>query len=246
VTLRLAILDLDGTVYRGEEPCVHAPESIAALVEKGVLIRYLTNNSAAEPEAIAAKLNAMGVACQPDWVYGTGPAAARFCAHQGWRRAFVVGSLALRRSVRAAGLAVVSNNSEVVIVGICRTFTYDLLRRAQQEIRAGAMFIATNLDPTYPKEGGRFEPGAGSIVAAIATCTGQAPIVIGKPEPTIINQILADTGVSAAEALVVGDREDTDLESGRRAGVPTWLVLTGVASAPIPGQPGSPDLRGLL
>lgn len=108
------------------------------------------------------------------------------------------------------------------------------------------MFVATNLDPTYPKEGGRFEPGAGAIVAALATCTGQTPIVIGKPEPTIVNQILADSGVMAGEAMVVGDREDTDLESGRRAGVPTWLVLTGVASQMIAGQAGSEDLRGLL
>lgn len=244
--MRLAILDLDGTVYRGDQPCDRAPEAIRELVARGVMIRYLTNNSAAEQETVAEKLRGMGVPCEPEWVYGTGPAAARFCAHQGWRRAFVVGSPALRRSVRAAGMAVVAERAEVVIAGICRTFTYDLLRRAQHEVRSGAVFVATNLDPTYPKEHGRFEPGAGAIVAALATCTGQSPIVIGKPEPTMIHQILADAAVAPEDAVVVGDREDTDLESGRRAGVRTWLVLTGVASEPLPGQPGSADLRGLL
>lgn len=244
--MKLAILDLDGTVYRGSEPCPYAPETICDLVEAGVAVRYLTNNSAAEPEAISEKLMAMGVPCEPDWVYGTGPAAARYCRDEGWRRVFVVGEPALIRSVEAAGLESVQENAEVVLVGICRGFTYDWLNNALQQLRQGARFVATNLDPTYPKENGRFEPGAGSLIAAIRTCSERDPIVVGKPEPTMVLQILQDCGVAPGDAIVVGDRADTDLESGRRAGVPTWLVLTGVTFEPIPGQQGSPDLRGLL
>lgn len=244
--MKLAILDLDGTVYRGSEPCPYAPEAICDLVESGVAVRYLTNNSAAEQEVVSEKLMAMGVPCEPDWVYGTGPAAARYCRDEGWRRVFVVGEPALERAVQATGLEVVDHDADVVLAGICRGFTYDWMNAALQCLNAGSRFVATNLDPTYPKEHGRFEPGAGSIIAALRTCSGRDPILVGKPEPTMVLQILQDCGVAPEDALMVGDRPDTDLESGRRANVPTWLVLTGVTFEPIPGQPGSPDLRGLL
>jgi HAD superfamily hydrolase (TIGR01450 family) len=117
---------------------------------------------------------------------------------------------------------------------------------AMQRIRGGQRFVATNSDSTYPMEGGRLIPGAGSIVAAIRTCSEQEPFVVGKPNPYMVTMALEGAGVRPSEALVVGDRLDTDIASGIAAGCPTHLVLTGVAHSAPEGQSFSPDLKGLL
>jgi 4-nitrophenyl phosphatase len=154
--------------------------------------------------------------------------------------------------VREAGIIVVNadesglvrpestSNPDAVVVGICKSFHYDLLSAAMQHIRSGSTFIATNSDTTYPLEGNRLIPGAGSLVAAIQACSGQTPEVLGKPNPLLIQQILAEVKVSPEQCLVVGDRLDTDIEAGRRAGCPCHLVLTGVTDT-IP-NPLAPEI----
>lgn len=239
--LRLAILDLDGTVYRGSEPIPGVAETIESLLSRGIAVRYLTNNSAARPVAVTEKLRAMGVTCEPDWVYGAGMAAARECRRRGVESVFLVGEPGLDET-----FADFRPGGDAVVVGICRRFSYELMSTSMQLIRDGALFIATNRDATYPREFGRFEPGAGAMVAAIETCSGVEPIVIGKPEPRMILDVMAEAGAASAETLVVGDRLDTDIAAGENAGCRTWLVLTGVETALPQGQPGSADLAGLL
>lgn len=242
---RLWILDLDGTVYRGSEAIEGAADVVEELLRRGGIVRYLTNNSAAIPARVSDKLNLMGIPCEPDWVYSSGLSAARSCRDQGFKRVFLVGEPALHQMVEEQGLSV-GADADAVLAGICRSVTYELIDGALQELLRGVPFIATNRDATYPLEAGRLQPGAGAIVGAIAATSGLEPTVIGKPSPLMVEQVLRDAGVSASEAMVVGDRPETDLESGRQAGVPTWLVLTGVTREAIPGQDGSPDLRGLL
>lgn len=244
--MRLAILDLDGTVYRGSEPIAGAAEAVRALLEEGVLVRYLTNNSAAVPSAVAAKLQAMAVPCEPDWVYGTGPEAVRTLQERGWDRVLAVGEPSLLQMLREAGIDPEAKEPQAVLTGICRTFDYAMLSRAMTAVLAGAHWIATNRDGSYPREGGRLEPGAGAMAAALQACTGVEPETLGKPEPRLVLRILEETGIAASDAVMVGDRPETDLEAGRRAGTRTWLVLTGVATGPIPGQDGSPNILGLV
>lgn len=249
---RLVVFDLDGTLYRGSEAVVHAPEVVTTLVERGTLVRYFTNNSAARPDTTTAKLRALGFPCEPGWVYGTGPAAARHVSGLGLSRAYVVGEEPLHQSFREAGVQTVCDDDAVkgraqaVVVGICRSFTYAILRAAQRAVSQGAVFVATNRDATYPVEGGLEDPGAGSIVAAVATATGQEPTVVGKPSPGMVFSILRDANCSQDESLVVGDRLDTDIAAGAAASCPTFLVLTGVTRELPPGQAGGPDLRSLL
>ncbi len=242
---RLWILDLDGTVYRGSEAIDGAAETIEELLRRGGIVRYLTNNSAAIPARVSDKLNLMGIPCEPDWVYSSGLSAARWCRDQGFEKVFVVGDPPLHQMVEEQGLSI-GSEADAVLAGICRSVTYERIDGALQELLRGVPFIATNRDATYPLEGGRLQPGAGAIIGAIAATSGLEPTVIGKPSPLMVEQVLRDTGIEPADALVVGDRPETDLESGRRAGCPTWLVLTGVTHEPIPGQDGSADLRGLL
>jgi 4-nitrophenyl phosphatase len=253
----LYIFDLDGTLYRGDEPIPNAVETVRVLKSDGAGIRYLTNNSGQTREFFLAKLRRMGFPAEIHEVESSGHGSAKYLLANDLGAIFAIGEPGLVETLRSEGLVVVNaaqdrivnadgEASQAVVVGICRSFTYDLMRAAMQRIRAGQAFVATNTDATYPMEGGRMIPGAGSIVAAISTCSERQPFVVGKPNPFLVSLVLEDAGFSPSDALVVGDRVDTDLLSGERAGCPTHLVLTGVTDTPPPDQSFSPDLLGLL
>ena len=241
----LAIFDLDGTLFRGEEPIAGAVEAVARVRSSGTLIRYLTNNSSQLRETYAAKLRRLGFEVHVDEVYSSAIGAAAYLAAERLDRAFVVGEPGLKDSLSSAGLKVVQTDPNAVVVGICKSFTYDLLNSSMQFIRAGARFVATNGDPTYPVEDGKFIPGAGSIVEAIRTCAEAKPFVVGKPNPFLVELILGDADVAPSDTLVVGDRMDTDIEAGRRAGCSTMLVLTGATSVAPVGQNWLPSVADL-
>jgi 4-nitrophenyl phosphatase len=243
----LYVLDLDGTVYRGSEVVPFAAEVINQLVDRGALVRYFTNNSAARPKVVAEKLVEMGVPCEPSWVYGTGPLAARVCLSKGYKSVYVVGELEFKETLQDAGVPLNAvDEADCVVVGVCRTFTYQILDRASAFVRGGADLVVTNRDATYPIEGGREQPGAGSIVAAVETASGVSVTELGKPQTGLLDWIFADTGVSPSETLVVGDRYETDIVCGLNAGCDTCLVLTGVTEHAVEGVPCAPDLCSLL
>ncbi len=245
--VKAVLLDLDGTVYRGAEVIPRAAESVNRMVDSGLQVRYLTNNSGVRPQEVSQKLNNMGLPCLPDWVAGTGPAAAAKADTLGFSKAMVVGEPGLKQTFIESGFELVEGEGAPLLVsGICRSFTYSLLDSAMQALLGGAFWIATNRDGSYPLEGGRLQPGAGAIVAAIEAAGGRSPdLTVGKPEPLMIQQTAEGLGLKMDQVMMVGDREDTDLDAGRRAGCLTWLVLTGYQQQPLPGQPGSSDLAGL-
>jgi 4-nitrophenyl phosphatase len=146
--------------------------------------------------------------------------------------AFVVGESGLIGELEAVGVSVipleVEERADYVVVGLDKGFNYAKLVRAYREIVGGAQFIATNRDPTFPLEEGVEIPGGGTMVAAIAYAVGREPIVIGKPEPFALERILELAGARPSEAVMVGDRTDTDIKVGRRVGLTTVLTLTGV------------------
>src|SRR5205085_10238741 len=117
---------------------------------------------------------------------------------------------------------------DYVACGRDQSFTYQKLAEAHLCVQGGAQFIATNRDATFPDSGGRTLPGAGSLVAALATSTGIEPITIGKPETYTVELILRLAAMKASECVVVGDRLDTDIAVGNRVGAKTVMVLTGV------------------
>lgn len=248
MSFRAVLFDLDGTLYRGNEVIDGAVSAVQRLVDAGVRVAYVTNNSTQTRQFFSDKLSRMGFLCTPDLVYGTAYGAVREAAKRGLTRIAVVGEPGLKESLAEAGTEIVGfdENPEAVIVGLCRTFTYDLMKSAMAAIRAGAFFIATNEDATFPIEGGGFIPGAGSVVAAIKTCSQTEPFVVGKPNPNLIQLAMAELGVSAEETLVVGDRLDTDIEAGIRAGCAVHLVLTGVESEALDGVPFSADVAALI
>jgi len=239
------LFDLDGTLYLGSEPIPGAAETLTALRNGGAAIRFLTNNSGATAEGTACKLVGMGIGAEAGEVITSGMAAAAYLSRKGWKDLFVIGEPGLVEVLQQRGFNVANADPQgrvapmelaqvdAVVCGICRSFTYGLLSAGLQAILSGAAFVATNPDATYPMEGGRLEPGAGSLVAALRTCSGVEPFVAGKPGPDMVELALADLGMRADEALLVGDRLDTDIAAANAAGVLSVLVLTGVtAEAP--------------
>ncbi|HEY4016614.1 MAG TPA: HAD-IIA family hydrolase [Polyangiaceae bacterium] len=241
----LYILDLDGTLYRGEEPLPAAREALAALRAHGSRVRFLTNNSTRRPEEYAAKLSKMGFQAAPHEMYTSAMAAAETLRGSA-RSAMVVGEEGLVSALERAGVTTGGDRPDAVVVGLCRTFDYAMMSQAMQHLlRPDVRFVATNGDLTFPLEGGRLIPGSGAIVRAIASCAGREPEVVGKPNPYAIECILREAGVAAADTLVVGDRMETDIAAGRRAGCAVHLVLTGVTRSAPEGVPWSEDLSVL-
>jgi 4-nitrophenyl phosphatase len=252
--VKLVILDLDGTLFRGSVPIPGAAETVQALLDRGLAVRSLTNNSTTSPDRVAEKLRGMGFPVDDSWVV-TSAMGAAWRLQGSRRRALVLGESGLVGALSGIGVDVelateppTGRPLSAVVVGLSRQATYDAIARCQAAILEGAQFIATNRDATYPIENGGLIPGAGSLVAAVAAASGEEPEVVGKPEPFLVQHIMADVGASPAETLVVGDRIDTDIEAARRAGTRSLLVLTGVTHEAPVGYDGlvAPDIRGIL
>jgi 4-nitrophenyl phosphatase len=239
------ILDMDGVLYRGATMIPEVPAFLGALEAAGIPYMMATNNSTQSPEDYARKLAGMGISVRPEQVATSGVAASDYVRGRYPRgtRAYVVGMQALRDAMFGDGYFVeAERGAELVVSGANFRLVYDDLKSACLCIRAGAEYVATNGDVTFPTEEGLI-PGAGSIVAALVAATGVQPTIVGKPSPVMIQTCLDTMGITAAQAVVVGDRLDTDILSGVRAGARTVLVLTGVSTAEDVEATGSaPDL----
>jgi len=232
------VFDLDGVIYRGLElqPC--AREVLSALRSCGHEVRFYTNNSSMSRQSYVLKLEELGIPASIDEIMTSAYAAALYLVEQGavGKTVYRIGERGITEELQAVGIHVISDDEEpeahidFVVVGIDRQFTYDKLTRAQQAILSGARFIATNMDATYPLEGGRVVPGAGGLVAAVQVASSTKPILVGKPEVYALNKLLELTNTPPERAVVVGDRLDTDILMGNKAGAHTVLVLTGVTT----------------
>jgi phosphoglycolate/pyridoxal phosphate phosphatase family enzyme len=247
--IRAVIFDADGVLIHGKTPHPGAIDVVDWVRESGRRVYVLTNNSSTARDKYAARLRRMGFHIHRSEIITSGYLTARYFVECQRTRPFpqfavkmphifVVGGPGIPAEFRAlhvpASLTRKVNDPRqphFVIAGIDRTMTYAKIARAQRAImREGALFIATNRDPTFPVEHG-FEPGAGTIVAAIATAVGHPPeIVVGKPHPLAMKITLEAAGCKASEVVMVGDRLDTDIQVGRVAGVFTALVLSGVTT----------------
>lgn len=243
---RAYLFDLDGTLFRGSDPIPGGPDAVNELRKRGAAIRFITNNSTKTQNEFGAKLRNMGYVADDKEVLSTADGAAVHLRESGFKKAYVIGESGLKTTLAESGVAVLEEgDAEVVVVGLSRNFDYTMMSEAMNRIRAGAAFVATNGDKTYPVENGLI-PGTGSLVAAVQACSGVDPFVIGKPNPFLVQAALHGLNMTPDEVLVVGDRMDTDIEAGKRAGCPTWLVLSGVETAMPEGQAGSQDVTGLL
>jgi len=235
------LFDLDGVIYRGAMPLPGAVETVNALAGRAK-VAFLTNNAGRHRTELSERLRGMGLPASAENVFSSGYVAARELPKLGVRTVFLVGAEGLARTLREEGIELREGPPvDAVLVARDTRFNFDKLTVAQQAVFAGAQLFATNRDPVYPVEDG-LRPGCGPIVAAIETACMQTARTFGKPEPDMILMALEYMGVPNEEALMVGDRLDTDILCARRAGVSSVLVLTGVTSAE-EAAAAPPDLR---
>jgi 4-nitrophenyl phosphatase len=245
--IKAFLIDLDGTLFRGQEVIPDAPAFIEWLHRTDKQYLFVTNNSSRTPEQVAEHLRHLGIPAAAEHVFTTSMVAARYIQEQpnGGKRVYVIGEEGLRKALQDAGCELVDQFEsavDYVVQGIDRHFNYEKLKTASLLIQGGATFIATNADKALPTEQGLL-PGAGSLLAAIQTASRTAPIVMGKPQARMIEYALAELGVSRDQAVVIGDNLETDILAGVNAGVRTVLVLTGYNKREdIPQAAGKPTL----
>jgi HAD superfamily hydrolase (TIGR01450 family) len=227
------LIDLDGTVWVGDEALAGAAEAIAALREAGTAIAFLTNDVRHAPEEFVRKLWGLGVQAALSEIVTVGAAVQYMLAQRGGGAAYVVGSQALVDHVAEAGLKI-SNRTEfatradVVVVGGHEGLTFEELKIATQAVLRGAELIGATRDATFPMPDGPW-PGTGAVLAAIETAAGRpADRVVGKPEPAMYEA--ARDRLGEGRCLAVGDRLDVDVAGARHAGMDSALVLTGSTS----------------
>ena len=221
------LIDLDGTMYRGNQVIEDAPDFIEWLRKEKVPFLFLTNNSSMTPEQISQKLQAMGISCDPSEVYTTALATAEYIVSSGLgSKVYVIGEEGLQKALLSQGLELCEEKPDVVVVGIDRQFSYQKMAKASLAIRSGAIFISTNSDRAIPTEAGLM-PGNGALTASIREATGITPQFIGKPEALFVQLALNKLQISAEDALLVGDNLDTDITAGANANLDTLLVYTG-------------------
>jgi len=230
------LLDLDGTVYLGEQLIPGAAEAIAALRGAGRRVAFLSNKPLQTRDDYAAKLTRLGVPAAADEVINSSLVLARHLrALDPGAPVYVIGEPPMRAEMAAHGFEV-RNDERVrwVVIAFDRTFTYAKLNTALQAVRGGARLIATNPDRTCPVEGGEIPDCAGMIAAVEAVTDTKVETIVGKPSPIILEVALRALGCVAHESVIVGDRVETDIAMGKQLGLATILVLSGVTRSDDP------------
>lgn len=222
------IIDMDGVLYRGDRAMPRLCDFFIFLRERSISFILATNNSTRSPQEYVEKLGDMGVTVSADEILVSGQATARYLTREYPRgtRVHVFGMPALKQAMTEEGFVLADDDVQVVVASMDRNVTYDKLKRATLLIRGGARFIATNLDPTNPSEEGLI-PGTGSMIAALATASETRPTAIGKPEPIMYQLAMEQMGAHPQTTAAIGDRVDTDILGGKKAGLFTICVLSG-------------------
>ncbi len=230
--IRGLILDMDGVLYQGNEPLGDLPRLFAGIKEKGLRVIMATNNAIRNIDEHLAKMKSFGVELEPWQIINTIQVVEailkRHFPHGGPIYGVVTPST--MAALEKAGYYNDEKNAQAVIVGLDRALTYEKLEIATLLVRAGKMYIGTNPDASFPTPRGLI-PGAGSVIAAVTTASGVQPLFAGKPEPAMYEISMERLGSTPETTLAIGDRLDTDILGGNRAGCRTGLVMSGVTSA---------------
>ena len=226
--IRALLFDLDGTVYRGTDAVPGAADFIRELSGRGIRALFVTNRANRSAAAVAEHLNALGITCVADDVITSAEVAA--AAVRG-KKVFMIGETALADALRDCDVTLSERGQPVdaVVIGFDRDITLEKCVTATRAVLDGAQLIATNPDVLVNREDG-ITPGNGAFVAIVETATGQRATVMGKPQPAIVELALQRAGISAGQAVMIGDNLATDIAAGAAAGVRTALILTGVSS----------------
>ena len=238
------VVDLDGVLHVGTEPVESLPAFLDFLDRRAIWTTYVTNNSTLTPEALAERLSDFGVDTGSSQIITSATATARYLSSEfpNGGSVLVVGEGGLIQAVKSVGFEIGDSKPKAVAVGLDRQINYQKISNAASAIFAGASFIACNIDSGALTAGG-ISPGAGAMVAAIQAVVQVAPVVIGKPEPTMFLEAADRMGLKPDECAAIGDRLDIDIACAESAGMLGILVLSGMTKLDrLQDSPHRPDL----
>jgi NagD protein len=224
------LIDMDGVMVRGNEMVPGADSFVDRLHQRNVKFLILTNNPMYTPVDLQHRLQRLGFRVTTDHFYTSALATAAFLkAQKPNGTAFVLGESGLTEALHEVGYVLTDHRPDYVVLGETMSYSYARITQAVRLIHEGARFIATNPDPSGPGEGG-LVPACGAVAALIQSATGVKPYFVGKPNPLMMRTALRYMGEHSENAIMVGDRMDTDIRTGTESGMETVLVLTGVTS----------------
>lgn len=231
--IKALILDMDGVIWKDDQPIGNLPQIFEKIKECNLKVVLATNNSTRTINQYMQKFEELGVPIEKWQIINSAQTVATYLCNNfpPGSAIFMIGGLGLTEAIIEYGFTITEkpDRAVAVVVGMDRNLTYEKLKNATLLIRAGASFIGSNPDKTFPTPNGLI-PGAGSILAALEAATNVPPIITGKPNPEIYKIALDRLESSPAETLVVGDRLETDILGGQKCGCSTALVLTGVST----------------
>ena len=220
------LIDLDGTIYLGDDLIPGALMFVETLQKLGKPHLFLTNNSSESAHTYVEKLRRLGIDAQDGSVLTSGDATAMHLADAGYTKLFVLGTPSFENELKEFGFILTSERPDCVVLGFDKTLNYQKLEIATDLIRRKIPFVATHPDKVCPTEDG-FIPDCGAIAALLSAATDVDPLVIGKPKPQMVQMALKRLNLDSRKIAIIGDRLYTDIRMGRDTGLVTVLVLTG-------------------
>lgn len=235
MTVRGVVLDLDGTIYHGENLLPGASAAVDQLRQQGLSLCFFSNNPLHDGGAYVDRLRSMGVDARDGEACSSAVVTRDYIdrAHAD-DDVFVIGSESIEDAIRTTSATVVADpqTADVVVGSWTDTFGYEDMIDALRATEDETVFLGTDPDVTFPGDDGRPIPGSGAVINAIAGVIEQEPDrILGKPSSIAADAALDRVGHDPAESMMVGDRLNTDIALGERAGMETVLVLTGVTDA---------------
>jgi 4-nitrophenyl phosphatase len=233
--IRSLILDMDGVLWKGDEPIGDLPAIFERIRARGLSVAFATNNGTKTPEQYAARLVRFGVRAEPWQVLTSSLVVADLLCRRfpAGGPVFAIGEEGLEIALREKGFESLSadeaEKAQAVVIGFDRHITFKKMSQAALLVGRGLPFYATNPDKSFPAPCGML-PGAGAWISVIVTTTGIEPVYAGKPSPALVELARRRLGTAKEETLVVGDRLETDIAAGQAAGCPVAQVLSGVSS----------------
>ena len=222
------LCDMDGVIYHGNHILPGAAEFIHWLQDTHKEYLFLTNNSGMTPRELHQKLGRMGLDVPEEHFYTSALATAAFLADQTPRcSVYALGEAGLLNALYDRGITMNDVNPDYVVIGEARAYSLDTLTKATNLVLAGAKLIGANSDVSGPIENG-IVPACRALVAPIEMATGTQAYFCGKPNPLMMRTGLRMLGCHSGEAVMIGDRMDTDMVAGIETGLYTALVLSGV------------------
>lgn len=224
------ICDMDGVIYHGNRLLPGVKEFVGWLYKEKKNFLFLTNSSERSPKELQQKLYRMGLEVDESHFYTSALATAKFISSQApGCSAYVIGGAGLIMALHDAGITMNDVDPDYVIIGEGNTYNYENILKAVRLVMKGAKLIGTNSDLTGPSEDGII-PACRAMISPVEMATGQAAYFVGKPNPLMMRTGLRMLNVHSADAVMIGDRMDTDMVAGIESGLDTVLVLSGVTS----------------